>query len=119
METTTKFEASVFRGDLRVVTDAEGNVEIPGARDEAAAFLHSVQSDDLRQVREMYAAGERDETEKALRGKAPLGQEIANRSAQVIRRVIESGVVSYSDRQGQWVLNSLKLRNMLFRMPSF
>lgn len=118
-DTATEFGVLVFEADLLVAADAEGNVKISGASDDAGAFLLAIQADDLQRVREMYAAGESDEKMKSLRGREPLGQEIANRAAQVARRAIGAGVVTYSKREGRWVLDPLRIRNKLFGMPGF
>lgn len=109
------FDVPVFRSDLRVMANEEGDVEFRGASDDAVAFLMVIQSDDLEGVRRMYA--EDPDQMKMLRGRVSLGQEIADRVAQVTRRAIESGIVIYSNRDKQWVLDALRVRNSLFGMP--
>lgn len=108
------FEVPVFRSDLRVTADEDGDVEIHGASDDAVALLMAIQQDDLRAVREMYAKDLDLETPQ-MRGRRPMGEEIANRVAQITRRAVEAGMVTYSPKDEMWILNELKVRNALFR----
>jgi len=102
------FEATAVESNIRVEADDMGQVSIEGAGTEAVLFILALQADDLAVVREGWSGS----FGKMMAPKA-LGQEIADRVAHVVRKLVDGRLLVYSVESGTWELDYPRVRQRL------